>query len=155
ASFGAAAPVRTRDDREPARARPRARRDAAPPSALPRSRWRRAARRVAARSRSRGSVARRTVPGRPARTRGSGALGRRGLMRILEVAHGFPPESAAGAELYAEAVARELARHGRDEVFVLAREARRERAEFALREELRGPLRLFFVNQLYREVRRF
>src|SRR5262249_56690213 len=48
-----------------------------------------------------------------------------------------------------------VARDGRDEVYVLAREARPERAEFSLREETRGPLRLLFVNHTYREGRSF
>ena len=40
-------------------------------------------------------------------------------MRILQVAHGFPPDQMAGAEVYTWAVSRELARLGHDvHVFV-------------------------------------
>jgi GT2 family glycosyltransferase/glycosyltransferase involved in cell wall biosynthesis len=76
-------------------------------------------------------------------------------MRILLVVHGFPPEASGGAEIYAQSVARELARGPDDEVVVLAREARPERPEFSLRDETCGPLRLIRVNHTYREVRSF
>ena len=76
-------------------------------------------------------------------------------MRILCVVHGFPPEASGGAEIYAQAVARELASRPEDEVVVLTREARPERPEFSLREEQSGPLRLIRVNHTYREGRSF
>ena len=76
-------------------------------------------------------------------------------MRILQVVHGFPPEASGGAEIYAQAVAQELAREASDEVVVLAREARPDLPEFSLREESRGRLRLILVNHTYREGRSF
>ncbi|TFG94726.1 MAG: glycosyltransferase, partial [Myxococcales bacterium] len=76
-------------------------------------------------------------------------------MRILLVVHGFPPEASGGAEIYAQAVARELASVPGDEVVVLAREARPERPEFSLRDETCGSFRLIRVNHTYREGRSF
>src|SRR5262245_34441275 len=153
----ASAPVWARDDRQPARARPRRRRLVAAPRAL--SRRRRGergppARRVAARARSRVRLAGGPVPRRPARParRPAGGDGGR-LMRILLVAHGFPPGATGGAEIYARAVARELARA--DEVVVVAREAQPERPEFSLREVGGEPFRLLLVNHTYRECRSF
>jgi glycosyltransferase involved in cell wall biosynthesis len=74
-------------------------------------------------------------------------------MRILLVAHGFPPAAAGGAEIYARALARELARE--DEVVVVAREARPELPEFSRREQSGEPFRLVLVNHTYRECRTF
>src|SRR5574337_1576752 len=45
-------------------------------------------------------------------------------MRILQVVHGFPPESIAGTESYCEAVSQSLLRRGH-ECLVLAGSARR------------------------------
>ena len=74
-------------------------------------------------------------------------------MRILLVAHGFPPDAAGGAEIYARALARELARE--DDVVVVAREARPERPDFSWREQAGEPFRLVLVNQTYRSTRTF
>src|SRR6187431_1349782 len=74
-------------------------------------------------------------------------------MRILLVAHGFPPAAAGGAEIYARALAHELARE--DEVVVVAREARPDLPEFSRREHAGEPFRLLLVNYTYRESRTF
>src|SRR5262249_2058518 len=155
----AAAPLRPRDGAERPRTRPRARRLAAAPPALPRGR--RGARRgasvgVAARARPRGRVAGGPVPRRAPRApstgrRGCGRTPHHVLTRVLLVAHGYPPEASGGAEIYARAVARALARGGEDEVVVLARESRLELPEHSLREEEREGLRVFLLNHTYRE----
>lgn len=74
-------------------------------------------------------------------------------MRILAFAHGFPPAAAGGAEIYARALARELART--DEVVMIAREARADLPEFSRRELPGEPFRLVLVNFTYREGRSF
>ena len=58
-------------------------------------------------------------------------------MRVLVIAHGFPPSASAGAEIYAHAHASALHALG-DQVVVLAREADANREEYALRTEPRG-----------------
>jgi GT2 family glycosyltransferase/glycosyltransferase involved in cell wall biosynthesis len=70
-------------------------------------------------------------------------------MRVLLVAHGFPPAASGGTELYVEALARALRAAG-DEVLVLAREADPARPELAIREEEREGLRLFLLNHTFR-----
>ena len=76
-------------------------------------------------------------------------------MRVLHAVHGFPPAAQGGAEIYARAVARELARDARDEVVVVAREARPELPEHSLREVAGEPYRLLLVNHTYRECGSF
>ena len=75
-------------------------------------------------------------------------------MRVLVIAHGFPPSASAGAEIYAHAHASALHALG-DEVVVLAREADVNREEYALRTEPRGGLRIVWLNNTYRRTRRF
>ncbi|HEX7088478.1 MAG TPA: glycosyltransferase [Vicinamibacterales bacterium] len=75
-------------------------------------------------------------------------------MRVLIVAHGFPPHGHGGAELYAESCALQLADLG-DEVSVLTREADENAPECRVRDERRGPLRVRWINNTFRATRRF
>jgi glycosyltransferase involved in cell wall biosynthesis len=75
-------------------------------------------------------------------------------MRVLIVAHGFPPKASGGAELYAQAHAGALTAGG-DRVFVLTREADRSRGEFAVRREHREGLELAWINNTFASVRSF
>jgi len=72
-------------------------------------------------------------------------------MRVLLVVHGFPPASLGGTEVYAEAQAQALAALG-DEVRVLARESVPDRAEYAVRDDVQGGVRVRFVNRTFRDV---
>jgi glycosyltransferase involved in cell wall biosynthesis len=76
-------------------------------------------------------------------------------MRILFVVHGFPPGASGGTEIYAHDLARELARSGEDEVFVLAREADASRPERTVRRERRDGIDVTLVNNTFRECRSF
>jgi hypothetical protein len=75
-------------------------------------------------------------------------------MRILEVVHGFPPAARGGTELYAQAHALAL-RDGGDEVLVFTREQDPARAEYDVRIETRGRLRVVSVNNTCRGTRTF
>lgn len=75
-------------------------------------------------------------------------------MRILEVVHGFPPAALGGTELYAQAHARALA-DGGDDVLVLTRDQDSSRAEYEVRTEQRGRLRIVSVNNTFRNTRTF
>jgi GT2 family glycosyltransferase/glycosyltransferase involved in cell wall biosynthesis len=75
-------------------------------------------------------------------------------MRILEVAHGFPPAAQGGTELYAHAHALAL-RDGGDEVLVLTREQDPNRTEYDVRTETRDRLRIVSVNNTFRSTRTF
>lgn len=75
-------------------------------------------------------------------------------MRVLIVAHGFPPHGRGGAELYAESCALQLAGLG-DEVSVLTREAVESAPEYRVRDERRSPLRVRWINNTFRSARRF
>jgi glycosyltransferase involved in cell wall biosynthesis len=66
--------------------------------------------------------------------------------RILYVAHGFPPDQMAGAEVYTWAVAREAAARGHD-VTVLAPGRREGHPEHALVEERLDGVRVLRLNQ--------
>ena len=72
-------------------------------------------------------------------------------MRILVVAHGFPPQAQGGSEIYAHDHARELASRGH-EVLVLTREQDPSRPERALRETQQGPLRVVWVNNTFSDT---
>ena len=76
-------------------------------------------------------------------------------MRILVVAHAFPPQTQGGAEIYAEQHARTLVRLFGDEVHVLAREQRPDRDEYAVRTEQRDGLTITWVNNTFRDVRTY
>ncbi|HXT70399.1 MAG TPA: glycosyltransferase [Vicinamibacterales bacterium] len=75
-------------------------------------------------------------------------------MRVLMVAHGFPPRATGGAELYAETHARTLAARG-DRVLVLTRESDSTREEFAVRREQRDGLDVVWVNNTFAATRTF
>jgi glycosyltransferase involved in cell wall biosynthesis len=68
------------------------------------------------------------------------------LLRILYVAHGFPPDQMAGAEVYTWSIAREMAARGHD-VTVLAPAVRPGHPEHALVEEEVDGLRVLRLNQ--------
>jgi GT2 family glycosyltransferase/glycosyltransferase involved in cell wall biosynthesis len=76
-------------------------------------------------------------------------------MRVLVIAHGFPPLAEAGAEIVAHAHASALHQQFGDEVVVFTREADPGREEYAVRTEERGGLRIVWVNNTYRGTRRF
>jgi GT2 family glycosyltransferase/glycosyltransferase involved in cell wall biosynthesis len=76
-------------------------------------------------------------------------------MRILLVAHGFPPAAVGGTEVYVEALASTLASGGSDDVFVLAREGDRARPEYSVRREDRGRLRVFLINNTFQACTSF
>ncbi len=75
-------------------------------------------------------------------------------MKVLAVVHGFPPLAQGGAEIYARTHARALVDAG-DEVLVLTREQDRARDEYAVREERRDGLCIFWVNNTFRRTRSF
>ena len=80
-------------------------------------------------------------------------------MRILVVAHAFPPRTQGGAEIYADQHAQTLVRLFGDEVHVLAREQRPDRDEYAVTTERRpvatGGLTITWVNNTFRDVRTY
>jgi glycosyltransferase involved in cell wall biosynthesis len=77
-------------------------------------------------------------------------------MRVLLVAHGFPPRSFGGTEQYVQDLARALVREHADEVLVVAREADPTRPEFAARHERRDDgLTLVSINNTFRSSRTF
>ena len=75
-------------------------------------------------------------------------------MRVLVIAHGYPPSGTGGAELYAEALATRMARGG-DEVVVIAREHNFDAEEFRVRREQRDGVALFLVNNTFRGTTAF
>ncbi len=75
-------------------------------------------------------------------------------MRVLLITHGYPPRGRGGAEIYAEACARRLAECG-DDVWVLTREAIDDAPEYRVRDEARGAIRIRWINNTFRLVRRF
>jgi GT2 family glycosyltransferase/glycosyltransferase involved in cell wall biosynthesis len=76
-------------------------------------------------------------------------------MRILLVAHGFPPGAMGGTEIYTHDLARALAARTGDEVGVFAREADAARADFDVRSDQRAAIGVTFVNNLFRTCRSF
>jgi GT2 family glycosyltransferase/glycosyltransferase involved in cell wall biosynthesis len=77
------------------------------------------------------------------------------LMKVLVVAHGFPPAAQGGAEIYARAHARALQKVFGDEVQILAREGDAHREDWAVRSERRDDLDVVWVNNLFRRTRDF
>jgi GT2 family glycosyltransferase/glycosyltransferase involved in cell wall biosynthesis len=69
-------------------------------------------------------------------------------MRVLLIAHGFPPSGTGGAELYVESLAAALAAAG-DHVAVLAREHEAAAPEFRVRRDDRGPIALYWINNTF------
>lgn len=76
-------------------------------------------------------------------------------MRVLVIAHGFPPLAEAGAEIYAHAHASALHNYFGDEVVVFAREGDLGREDYAIRTEQRAGLRIVWLNNMYRRTLRF
>jgi glycosyltransferase involved in cell wall biosynthesis len=76
-------------------------------------------------------------------------------MRVLLVAHGFPPTGQGGTEIYTHDLARVLAERFGDRVHVLAREADPSRPERALRREPRGGMTVSWINNTFKECRSF
>jgi GT2 family glycosyltransferase/glycosyltransferase involved in cell wall biosynthesis len=76
-------------------------------------------------------------------------------MKVLLVAHGFPPAAQGGSEICAQTHARALQRLYGDEVLVLTREQDRAREEYAVRTEDRGGLRIVCINNTFRHTRCF
>ena len=74
-------------------------------------------------------------------------------MRVMLVAHGFPPAAGGGTEIYVHDLARALRDDCGDEVLVLAREADPTRPEMDVRREDRGGIRLVHVNNTFRHCR--
>src|SRR5512140_1924054 len=76
-------------------------------------------------------------------------------MRILVVAHTFPPATETGSEIYAHDLAVALHRRHGDEILVLAREADARRPEYVVRVEPRRDLTVVWINNTFRAVRGF
>ena len=76
-------------------------------------------------------------------------------MRILVVAHGFPPAAQGGSEIYASECARALRRLFSDDIVVLTREADASRAEHALRMEARDGMSIAWINNTFKSVHSF
>ena len=76
-------------------------------------------------------------------------------MRVLVIAHGFPPQVQGGSEIYAHDHARALRERCGDEVFVLTREQDASRPEYDVRLEDRDGLRVAWVNNTFRATTSF
>jgi glycosyltransferase involved in cell wall biosynthesis len=74
-------------------------------------------------------------------------------MRILQVAHGFPPDQMAGAEVYTWTLAREMARRGHA-VHVLAPAVRPGHPQHALVEEQVDGVAVLRLNQSHLDLHR-
>ena len=113
-------------------------------------------RRMVARARARRRLAARPVSRRARGVQGlpAGAVAGR-LMRVLVIAHGFPPQVQGGSEIYAHDHARALRERCGDEVFVLTREQDASRPEYDLRLEDRDGLRVAWVNNTFRATTSF
>lgn len=76
-------------------------------------------------------------------------------MRIVVVAHTFPPASEAGSEIYARNLALAMRRRHGDEILVLAREADSTRRERTVRTDRRDGLTIAWINNTFADVRDF
>ena len=76
-------------------------------------------------------------------------------MRVLVIAHGFPPQVQGGSEIYAYDHARALVERCGDQVFVLTREQDPSRPEYELRVEDRDGMRVAWVNNTFRATTSF
>jgi hypothetical protein len=76
-------------------------------------------------------------------------------MRVLVVAHGFPPRAEGGSEVYAHAHARTLRRLYGDEILVLAREDDPTRPDCAVRRDQHDGLNIAWINNTFRLARGF
>jgi len=76
-------------------------------------------------------------------------------MRVLVVAHTFPPASETGSEIYARDLAVAVRRRSGAEVLVLAREADADRKDYSTRTESGHGLTIVWINNTFRSVRGF
>ena len=76
-------------------------------------------------------------------------------MRVLVVAHGFPPHAQGGSEIYAYHHARALRERCGDDVFVLTREQDPSRPEYDVRVEERDGLQVAWINNTFRSTTSF
>jgi GT2 family glycosyltransferase/glycosyltransferase involved in cell wall biosynthesis len=76
-------------------------------------------------------------------------------VRVLIVAHGFPPFAQGGSEHYAHQMAQALGATCGDDVAVLTREQDPSRPDYDVRVESRDGVRVTWVNNLFRAVRSF
>ncbi|MGH9461665.1 MAG: glycosyltransferase, partial [Vicinamibacteria bacterium] len=76
-------------------------------------------------------------------------------MRILFVAHGFPPVATGGTEIYTHDLEAALRRTSKHEIFVLTREADAERSEHAVRLDTSDGRQVYWINNTYRQCRSF
>ncbi len=76
-------------------------------------------------------------------------------MRVLVVAHGFPPFAQGGSEHYAQQIAQALRTVCGDDVAVLTREQDASRPDYDVRVETRDGLRVTWINNMFRAVRSF
>jgi len=70
-------------------------------------------------------------------------------MKILLVAHGFPPENTAGTEVYTYNLAKALSK--KHEVFVFYREADFSKKEYTISRREEKGLKLFSINNTFRD----
>jgi GT2 family glycosyltransferase/glycosyltransferase involved in cell wall biosynthesis len=76
-------------------------------------------------------------------------------MRLLVVAHGFPPLHQGGSEIYADSHARALRRLYGDDILILTRENDPARPEYDVRVERRDGLRIAWINNTFAKVSSF
>jgi GT2 family glycosyltransferase/glycosyltransferase involved in cell wall biosynthesis len=76
-------------------------------------------------------------------------------VRVLVVAHGFPPFAQGGSEHYAHQIATALHARCGDEVAVLTREQDPSRPDYDVRVETQDGLHVTWVNNMFRAVRTF
>ena len=74
-------------------------------------------------------------------------------MRILYVHHTLPPDSHAGSEIYHHRIAAAMAE--RHDVGILYREANAEQEEYAVSERAEGALRVFAINNSFKDCTSF
>jgi glycosyltransferase involved in cell wall biosynthesis len=76
-------------------------------------------------------------------------------MRILLIAHGWPPASIGGTELYVRDLSRALARGTGDRVAVIAREADEGRPDLAVRHTSDAGVEVYRINNTFQSCRTF
>lgn len=75
-------------------------------------------------------------------------------MRVLTIAHGWPPQAQGGAEIFAATLARAMARRGAA-VLAVARESDRDRPDAATRESVVDGIDVRWVNNTFASARSF
>ncbi len=76
-------------------------------------------------------------------------------MRILLVAHGFPPSASGGTEVYVRNLAAAFCASGQDHVMVLTREHDPHRPELSVRASLDGAVEVTTVNNTFQSCMSF